>query len=691
MSATHGPEHQPQAAPDNQPETNNNQRTEIPENLDINNEPGFFERVRNNTREFVGSVKTTARIGTVERLQTWWNDNRYRKQDQKADQLSSAYESRDREIHALEERVRRQDVVEADMQLKFGVKAENSRKFQKDRQTLINRIEQAKNEREIARLNLESVNYKKKVYEKKNKDIAHEVVARVNEHLQPLETRMAVMTARKQQLDSEVSTFKTSIEQAEAMLAEVRKVHSGAEFDFDKDAYREELRDLELQLSDYNKNLDQRVKESERLAKSLELIAKKIAAWQGRRGQYEQVLARESRYHQKDEDEEKMQDVRARLRGLTPEEREQLRNKGKIDPEKMLNLWNGLFGSKLRISPKLFNSFVSPEQRQEGINNRTFRRIVEEFTNQKISESDWDIFADEAIKLSEAKKTEPAAETQPEVGSGPNQAETSNQLATGEHLEEEASGVVEPTGEMSEPASPQGQSGEVVVEQTEPEEGEGHLEEATDREFEPVERKLRRFDYQGFGIKEFVSIWNERFSKEFALDPKVFTEDAEAMFPDRRNKKLLTMRDFRTIVENQFAHLTSGALGAKKEEVEAFKEGIEKFRTFFIENQIGKLDGYVAEDSPEFYDQETEIASLCDFWNDLSDDADDEVTPEKLKDFEPNILEEGKSTVDTGTFLEAVGSYRKKTSPGYNKNKEKKTTGWFSKLLIRRWGLKKKK
>lgn len=679
MSNTHGPEHQPQAAPDNHPETNNNQRTEIPEDLDINTQPGFFERVRNNTREFVGSVKTTARIGTVERLQTWWNDSRYRKQDQKADQLSASYESRDREIRALEERVRRQDVVEADMQLKFGVKAEHSRKFQKDRQTLINRIEQAKNEREIARLNLESVNYKKKVYEKKNKDIAHEVVTRVNEHLQPLETRMAVMTARKQQLDSEISTFKTSIEQAQAMLAEVRRVHSQAEFDFDKDAYREELRDLELQLRDYNRNLDQRINESERLAKSLDGIAKKVTAWQGRRGQYEQVLARQSKYHQKDADEEKIQDVRARLQGLTPEEREQLRNKGRIDPEKMLKLWNALFGSKLRISPKLFNSFVSPEQRQEGINHRTFRRIVEEFTNQKISESDWDIFADEAIKLSEAKKIE--------------SAEAPTQSMAGDHPEEETSGVViEPAGEMPEPATPQGQSGEAVVEDAviEPEEASEETG-STDREFEPIEKKLRRFDYEGFGTRQLVSAWNERFSKEFALDPKTFEADAESMFPDRNNKKLLTMRDFRKIVEGQFAHLATGAPDAKKAEVEAFKESIEKFRAAFIENQIGKLDGHVAEDSREFYDQETEIASLCDLWNDLSDDADDEVTPEKLKDFEPNVLEEGKTTLDTGTFLEAVGSYRKKTLPRYDKNKEKKTTGWFSKFLIRRWGLKKKK
>ncbi len=679
MSNTHGPEHQPQAAPDNHPETNDNQRTEIPEDLDINNQPGFFERVRNNTREFVGSVKTTARIGTVERLQTWWNDNRYRKQDQKADQLSSEYESRNREIHALEERVRRQDVVEADMQLTFGVRAEHSKKFQKDRQTLINRIEQAKNEREIARLNLESVNYKKRVYEKKNKDIAHEVVARVNEHLQPLETRMAVMTARKQQLDSEISTFKTSIEQAEAMLAEVRKVHSQAEFDFDKDAYREELRDLELQLRDYNRNLDQRVKESERLEKSLELIAKKVVAWQGRRGQYEQVLARQSKYHQKDVDEEKMQDVRARLQGLTPEEREQLRNKGKIDPEKMLKLWNALFGSKLKISSKLFNSFVSPQQRQEGINHRTFRRIVEELTNQKISESDWDIFADEAIKLSEAKQIKPV--------------EAPAQSVTGEHLEEEASDVViEPAGEMPEPATPQGQSGETDVEDAivVPEEA-SEEEGSTDRELEPIERKLRRFNYQGFGIRQLVAAWNERFSKEFALDPKAFEEDAESMFPDRKNKKLLTMRDFKNIVENQFAHLTSGAVGARKEEIEAFKESIEKFRAAFIENQIGKLDGYADPESAEFYDQETEIASLCDLWNDLSDDADDEVTPEKLKDFEPNVLAEGKTTLDTGTFLEAVGSYRKKTLPRYDKNKEKKTTGWFSRFLIRRWGLKKKK
>ncbi len=688
MSETHGPEHQPQAQPDDSTETKN-KPPEIDENLDINNEPGFFERVKNNTREFVGSVKTTARIGTVERLQTWWNEGKYRRAGQKADQLASGYESSNREAHALEDRIRRQDMADADMEHRFGSNLERSKKLQKDRETLMHRLEQVKNEREIARLKLESANYKKQAYEKRVKDIAHGVVESVNERLVPQETRLAVMTARKQQLDYEISTFRTNIDETINTLEHIRRsIRTNAEsveFDFDKDALAEQIREIELQLRDFQKNLNQRVKESERLEGSIKSITGKVNSWRSKRTQYEKIFERQGQYTHPNEDAEKMADVRARLDAMSKEDRERQKTPDKLDPEEMLALWNKVMGSKLRITQKQYNVFVDTRLKEQGINYLTFKHIVGEITAKKISERDWNVFENEVQKALIVKRYSAKAKIVQEEGKEP---EAKGELAAGEHPVAEATDVVIEESAEETPTSPEGpaEAGEAIAEDAtiEPDES----EEA--ETYETREVKTRKFNYQGFEIKQLVSAWNERFSKEYVLDAKTFTDDAESMFPDRKNKKLLTLRDFRTIVENQFAHLSTDALGAKPEEVAAFKKGLEKFKASFIENQIGNLKDHVAEDSAEFYDNEAEIASFCDFWNDLSDDADD-ITPEKLKDAEPNILEEGKTTLGTGDFLEAVESYKKKTLPSFDKKGQKKTVGWFSRFLIRRWGLKKQK
>ncbi len=690
MTEAHSPEHQPQAEA-NDTETKNKPQVEIDESLDINNQPGFLERVRNNTKEFVSSVKTTARIGTVERLQTWWNDSSYKRQDQKAGKFSSQHNDHDREVHALEDRIRRQDIADADMEHRFGSSQERSRKSQKDRETLMHRMEQVKNEREIARLNLESVNYKKQVYEKKVKGIASGVVERVNERLEPQEASLEVMRARKQQLDSEILTFQSNVDETENILDQMERVQARAGFDFDKDAYGEQIREIRLQLKDYQKNLDQRTKEAKRLGSSIESVTGKVVSWRAKRMQYEKVLNREYKYAHHDADQEDMAAVRARMDAFSREDREKQKKPNKLDPEVMRKLWNGVLGNKLRITAKQLEMFVNPKIKVEGVNYLTFKYIVQEITGKKISESDWNIFESEVQKQLRSGSQE--EETQ-------EQTATPSQLVPGTPPEAIAEGVtIEPSDGMPGEEAPQAQAPEETVEAAiepagsiESEVGEGSAPEEGEEaaETEVIEKKVRKFGYNGFDIKHLVTAWNQRFSEKFQLDLKTFSEDADSMFPDRKNKHVLKLRDFKKIIENQFAHLTDESLGSKPEEVAQFKEDVQKFKEFFIENQIGKMDGYVDEESDEFYAQEADITSLCELWNDLSDDADD-ISPEKLQEHDPDISSEGNTTLSTARFMDDTEQYRRTQGPKFDNRKSKKTAGWFSRLLIRRWGLKKKK
>ncbi|MEK7075706.1 MAG: hypothetical protein AAB948_02865, partial [Patescibacteria group bacterium] len=280
------------------------------------------------------------------------------------------------------------------------------------------------------------------------------------------------------------------------------------------------------------------------------------------------------------------------------------------------------------------------------------------------------------------------------------QTATPSQLVPGTPPEAIAEGVtIEPSDGMPGEEAPQAQAPEETVEAAiepagsiESEVGEGSAPEEGEEaaETEVIEKKVRKFGYNGFDIKHLVTAWNQRFSEKFQLDLKTFSEDADSMFPDRKNKHVLKLRDFKKIIENQFAHLTDESLGSKPEEVAQFKEDVQKFKEFFIENQIGKMDGYVDEESDEFYAQEADITSLCELWNDLSDDADD-ISPEKLQEHDPDISSEGNTTLSTARFMDDTEQYRRTQGPKFDNRKSKKTAGWFSRLLIRRWGLKKKK